>query len=102
MPPDAPPELRLSMCRSHSGVSANRVQAQRRFIRVSSDRLGRNPLADLWQRLATAFDTAALRTAHIMIGTIDNLSRGVILAGEVGLGKTIKAALAISQRWICR
>ena len=30
------------------------------------------------------------------------LSRGVILADEVGLGKTIVAGLVISQRWAAR
>ena len=34
-----------------------------------------------------------------LFACMNPLSRGVILADEVGLGKTIEAGLVISQRW---
>lgn len=34
-----------------------------------------------------------------LFATSNPLSRGVILADEVGLGKTIEAGLLIAQRW---
>ena len=34
-----------------------------------------------------------------MFATSNPLSKGVILADEVGLGKTIEAGLLIAQRW---
>jgi hypothetical protein len=65
--------------------------------RITLEGVGEGALA---QSLSTArVDTNPHQVDAALFALSSPLSRGALLADEVGLGKTIEAALVIAQRW---
>ncbi|MBL8665998.1 MAG: DEAD/DEAH box helicase, partial [Rhodospirillales bacterium] len=65
--------------------------------RITLEGLGEQALA---QSLSTArVDMNPHQVDAALFALASPLSKGVVLADEVGLGKTIEAALVIAQRW---